>query len=164
MATDDLTYPLDGLPGTGTWLIEGVNLGTAQTSGAGLLYLGLDAGTGTRLVVRGTGTTVAVDLIVGANTSTATHPAACASGVAFQVVVQIEDTGTTQRVRIGGRIGSTEAFSAWGTAIARAAAWPSGSRVRLNRVGSAGTQGSVWLRTVGYMPGLHAYHELSGVL
>lgn len=154
MATDDLTWPADWTLASCTLFLEAINLGTAQTSGQGLVYVGLDAGTGNRLVVRGTGTTFAVDLVIGANTSTATFGSTVANGDSVQLVVQCEDTGGNQRVRIGGSDnGVTVAFSAWGTAIARGAL-PAGARTRLNRVGSAGAQGAAWFRRVAVIPGL----------
>ena len=154
MATDDATWPLDWPLQTLTVLVEAINLGTAQTSGQGLLYAGLDAGTGNRLVIRGTGTTFAVDLVIGANTSTATLPVAVANGAAVQLLLQLEDTGTTQRVRLGGAVNGADAgFSAWGTAITRGTL-PSGALLRLNRVGSGGAQGSAWFRRRAIHPGL----------
>lgn len=154
MTTDDLSWPLTWSLQTMTILVEGVNLGTAQTSGHGLLYVGLDAGTGNRLVLRGTGTTIAADLIIGANTSTATFPSAIANGDAFQLLLEVEDNGTTQRIRLGGTDnGVAVGFSAFGTAIARGA-FPAGATVRLNRVGSAGAQGSAWFRRRAMYPGL----------
>lgn len=153
MTTEDLWYPIDWSLGTLTILLEVINLGTAQTAGQGLFYLGLDAGTGNRLVVRGTGTTFAADLIIGANTSTATFPSAVANGDAVQLVIDVDDNGTTQRVRMGGTDNFVDVgSSAWGTAIARGAL-PSGARLRLNRVGSAGAQGSAWFRRRAVYPG-----------
>ncbi len=152
--TDDVEWPLTWSLQTLTLLLEGINLGTAQTSGHGLLYAGLDTGTGNRLVIRGTGTTFAADLVIGGNTSTATFPAAIANGDAFQLLLELEDTGTTQRVRLGGTDnGVSVGFSAFGTAIARGAL-PAGSKVRLNRVGSAGAQGAAWFRSRAFYPGL----------
>ena len=154
MAADDLSWPLTWSLQTLTVLVEGVNLGTAQTSGQGLLYVGLDAATGNRLVLRGTGTTMAADLIIGGNTSTATFPSPIANGDAFQLLLEVEDNGTTQRIRLGGTDnGVGVGFSAFGAAIARGA-FPAGSNVRLNRVGSAGAQGSAWFRRRAFYPGL----------
>lgn len=154
MATDDLAWPAPWVLGTCTVLVEAIALGTAQTSGQGLLYAGLDAGTGNRLVIRGTGTTLAVDLVIGANTSTATFPAAVANGASVQVAVEVDDNGTTQRVRIGGTVnGSSAGYSAFGTAIARGTL-PAGANLRLNRVGNAGLQGAAWFRRVSVVPGL----------
>lgn len=166
VSTDDLTYSWDVSPQTGTWLVEAIDLGTAGTSNAGLLYLGNDAQSGARLVVRGTGTTYAVDVYNASGaTSTATLSVSVASGAAVQLLIQLEDNGTTHRVRIGGRVAGPEvAFSAWGTAQTRAAAWGSGTKLRLNRIGSAGTQGSGWLRKVAYGHGLLSLDDLSGVI
>lgn len=164
VGTEDLSWPLDWTLGTSTWLVEAITLGTAGTSGAGLLYAGLDAGTGNRLVVRGTGTTVAVDLVIGANTSTATFGSALGNPEAAQVLVQVEDSGTTQRVRISGTDNGTPvSWSAWGTAIARGTL-PSGARLRVNRVGSGGTQGSAWLRRVAVYRGLLTLDEALALL
>lgn len=166
VTTDDVTYPCLLVPETGTWLVEGVNLGTAQTSGAGLLYVGRDDGTGARLVIRGTGTTFAVDWFNAAgDLSTATLGTAVANGAGFQLVVQLEDTGTTQRVRIGGAVnGNAVAFSSYGTARARAAAYGTGPRIRVNRVGSAGAQGNAWVRAIAYDAGAKVLADLSGVV
>lgn len=166
VVTDDLTVPWSLPPAAGTWLIEAINLGTAQTSGAGLMYLGRDDATGARLVVRGTGTTFAVDLVNAAgDTSTATFGTAVSSGHAVQLVVQIDDDGASQRVRIGGTVnGGGVAFSAYGTARARASAWGTDAKLRFNRVGSAGTQGSAWLRSVAYHTGALTVDEMAGVL
>lgn len=165
MTTDDLTYPLDWRPEKGTLYVAGINLGTAQASGGGLVYLGADAGTGNRLVVRGTGSTFAVDLVSGANTSTATLPVSVANGARFELAVQVDDDGTNQRVRCRALVvGAGSAWSAWGSSIARAATWAAGSVFRLNRVGSAGTQGDVWLREVAWEAGLFDVHEIAGRL
>jgi len=166
LGTDDLTYPLDWLPETGTLFVEGINLGTAQTNGRGLVYLGRDDATGARLVVRGTGTTLAVDFInAGGLTSTATLGSAVANGAAFHLVVQLDDDGTNQRVRIGGAVNGTPvALSAYGTARARAAAWGTEARCRVNRVGSAGSQGDVWLRQLAWHAGLLTVDEMGARL
>lgn len=166
VAADDITYACTLVPESGTWLVEGVNLGTAQTNNAGLLYVGRDDGTGARLVVRGTGTTFAVDWFNAAEAvSTATLGAAVASGAAFQLVVQLEDTGGNQRVRIGGAVnGGAVAFSAFGTARARAASYGAGARIRANRVGSAGLQGNAWLRDIAYDAGAKVLADMTGVI
>lgn len=151
---DDCWYPCDLLPECATVLCEGINCGTAQTNGAGLVGIMRDDSTGNRLVVRGTGTTFAVDLIGGA-TSTATLGAAVASLASFELLVQIDDNGTQQRVRIGGCVnGATVSWSVWGDWITRLATWGTGARLRLNRVGNAGTQGEAWIRQVAWDVGL----------
>lgn len=166
VSTEDLTYPWAILPETGTFLIEGINLGTAQTSGMGLLYVGRDDQTGTRLAVRGTGTTFDVTFTnAGGLTSVATFGAVVSNGDAFQLLIHLDDDGTNQRVRIGGTdAGVPVTLSAYGTARARSATWGTGSVLRLNRLGSAGTQGNAWLRSVVYAPGILTVADLSGVL
>lgn len=162
MTNDDLTYPLDFLPEAATVFVELVNLGTAQTNNLGLVYLGRDDATGARLVVRGTGTTLAVDFVNAAGlTSTATLGSALANGAAAQLLVHVDDDGTNQRVRIGGAVnGADVGLSAYGTARARAAAWGTGAKIRVNRVGSAGAQGSVWIRDLAWHPGLLTVAEM----
>lgn len=166
MTTDDLTATWNVACETSTWLIEAINLGTATTNTAGLLAVGRDDLTGARLMVRGTGSTLEATWTTSAGvTSVATFGASLANGDAVQLLVQLEDDGTNQRVRIGGtKNGATVTTSAWGTARARSADYGSGSVVRLNRVGSSGTQGNVWLRALAYAPGLLTVADLSGVL
>jgi hypothetical protein len=70
--------------------------------------------------------------------------------------MQVEDDGTNWRVRlIGDVIASTgESDTGWSSTIARAATFGSVSRVRLNRLGSAGTQGSTWIAQCAVVAGL----------
>lgn len=166
VSTDDLTYPCTLVPETGTLLVEGVNLGTAQTADAGLWYIGRDDATGARLWLRGTGTTFAVEFRNAANeASVATLGAPVPNGADFQLVAQLEDAGGNMRVRLGGAVnGAGVAFSAWGTARARAAAWGTDARVRVNRVGSAGTRGNAWLAGFAWTAGALALADVSGVL
>lgn len=166
VSTEDVTYPCTLVPETATIAVAGVNLGTAQTNNAGLLYIGRDDGTGARLVLRGTGSTFAVEWINAANESSpATLGAAVASGAAFELLVQLEDTGGTQRVRIGGTVnGAPVAFSSWGTARARAAAFGAGARVRVNRLGSAGAQGNAWLAGFSWTAGALTLADVLGVV
>lgn len=161
VSTEDLTTPWDVLPSTSTYLIEGIDLGGAGTANAGLLYVGRDDQTGARLAITGGSNTYTATFTNGGGlTSVATFGATVSNGDAFQLVVQLEDDGTTQRVRIGGRdAGIAVAFSAHGTARARSAAWGTGARLRLNRLGSAGTQGNAWIRRVSEYPGLLTLDE-----
>lgn len=159
-AGDDCWYHCGWLPESGTLLLEGINLGTAQSDGAGLAGIMRDDATGNRLVVRGTGTTFAADLI-GGSTSTATLTVAVPHGAPFELAVQIDDDATDQRVRVGGTVhGATVAWSAWGDPIPRITAWGTGARLRLNRVGSAGLQGDAWWRQVAWEAGLVDLHTM----
>jgi hypothetical protein len=166
VTTDDVTYPCTLLPESGTLLVEGVNLGTAQAANAGLLYIGRDDATGARLFVRGTGTTFAVDFFNAANeVSTAVLGLAVPNGADFQLVAQLEDAAGAMRVRLGGAVnGAAVAFSAFGTARARAAAWGTDARVRVNRGGSAGVQGNAWLAGFAWSAGALTLADVSGVL
>lgn len=162
--TDDCTYPLDWRPEAGTLYVAGRNTGVAQGSG-GLVYLGRNDATGARLWVAGTSGSLAVTLDNGTTTSTATLGASVASGDQLELAVQLDDNGTNQRVRIGGRVnGAPVAWSAWGSSIARAATWGSGALFRVNRIGSSGTQGDVWLKELAWEPGLWDVHELEARL
>lgn len=161
VSTEDLTTTWDVLPSTSTVLIEGIDLGAAGTANAGLLYVGRDDQTGARLAITGgSNTYTATFTNAGGLTSVATFGATVSNGDAFQLVVQIDDDGTNQRVRIGGSdAGIAVAFSAYGTARARSAAWGTGARLRLNRLGSVGTQGNAWIRRVAEYPGLLTLSE-----
>lgn len=152
LAADDLTWTCGWSLEEGTLLVEAIEVSSIG-SGKGLAYIGRDDDTGNRLVVRGTGSTFAVDLKIGANTSTATFGSAVAADDDVQLVVQVDDDGVDMKVRIGGAVNGTPvAFSAWGTSIARGTAWGTGAKVRANRVGSAGSQGSTWLRSLAWFP------------
>jgi len=154
MTTDDTTYPCEWTPEDGTLVVSGIDLGTAAVSGAGLAYIGRDDATGNRLVVRGTGTSYAVDMVIGANTSTATFGSVIANGDKVDLAIYLNDDGTSQRVRIGGFVnGVAVTVSAFGATIARGGSWGAGAKLRLNRVGSAGTQGNAWFREVSWEPG-----------
>lgn len=154
MATDDLTWPCTFTPEAGTLLVDWTQL-TALTNGMGVLYIGDDAQSGNRFSLRGgAGNTLVAELRIGGNTSTATLTGTVATNDAVVAVVQLDDDGTNQRVRIGAYVnGATVAFSSYGTAIARGTAWAAGAVVRANRIGSAGTQGSMWLADAAWFPG-----------
>jgi hypothetical protein len=166
LSTDDLTWPIEWLLGPRTLYVEAINLGTAQTNDFGLVYAGRDDATGARWLVRGTGSTLAVDFFnAGGLLSTATLGTAVANGAGVQLVVQLDDDGTNMRTRIGGAVNATPvAFSAYGTARARAAALGTGALLRANRVGAAGAQGSCWLADVAVYPGLLTLEECLALL
>lgn len=166
VTTDDVTYPCTLVPETATLSVEGVNLGTAQTNGAGLLYIGRDDATGARVVLRGTGTTLAAEFVNDTGlVSTATLGLAVPNGAAFQLVAQLEDAGGNMRVRVGGAVnGTAVAFSSWGTARPRAVAFGAGARVRVNRTGSTGTQGNAWLAGFAWTAGALTLADVAGVL
>ena len=151
----DLTWPLDAAPQSLTVLLEGINTeGATPVNGGGVLHLGNDAATGNALSIVGTATTYQLTLTTGAGSVTSTL-ATAVPNARWRLLVQMEDNGTTQRVRFG--ISLAEAafvFEAWTATLTRAAAFPSGSKVRLNRIGSAGTVGDSWFRRLSIYPGL----------
>ena len=153
--TGDLTWPLDAAPQSLTVLLEGINTeGATPVNGGGVLHLGNDAATGNALSIVGTATTYQLTLTTGAGsvTSTLSSPV---GNVRWRLLVQLEDNGTTQRVRFGISINeSVLNMEAWTATLTRAAAFPSGSKVRLNRIGSAGTVGDSWFRRLSIYPGL----------
>ena len=151
----DLTWPLDAAPQSLTVLLEGINTeGATPVNGGGVLHLGNDGATGNALSIVGTATTYQLTLTTGAGsvTSTLSSPV---GNVRWRLLVQLEDNGTTQRVRFGISISeSVLNMEAWTATLTRAAAFPSGSKVRLNRIGSAGTVGDSWFRRLSIYPGL----------
>lgn len=163
LSTDDLTWPVEPAPQTVTVLVEFSEAGTRTTSGAGLLYLGNDGQTGARLIIDSDGTNYRATWSNGTTSVTATLATATpTSGQSAQLLAQLEDTGTTQRIRLALDVQRTigESWTAWSGTVSRAATFPAATRVRLNRVGSAGTQGDVWVRQVAIVPGLQGFAEV----
>jgi hypothetical protein len=163
MAADDLTWPCNWVPETATLLIDFNEQGTRTTSGAGLLYVGNDAQSGGRLIVdadsnqyRATIHTGTTSQSVSLATSTPT------TGQQARLAVQLEDDGTNQRVRLTLAIVgvSGETTTAWSSTVARTATWGATAKVRANRVGSAGTQGSTWVREIAWCAGLLSIDEM----
>ena len=165
LSTDDLTFAANWAPETASLLIEFSEEGTRTTSGAGLIYIGNDAVTGARLLVYGSANNYRADIHNGTTVEavalTNTAPTVGQSG---QLVVQLEDNGTTQRIRLLMRVGGSDVQTAWSGTVARASAWGTGALLRVNRIGSAGTQGSTWVRQVAWCPGLLTIDEMVGRL
>jgi hypothetical protein len=161
---EDVTWPMDFVPQSMTILIEGINSGATPVSGGGVLHLGNDAATGNALSIVGTATTYQLTLTTGAGSVSSTLSSAVGNN-RIRLVAQMEDNGTTQRVRFGISINeSAFAFGSWTSTLTRAATFPSSSKVRLNRIGSAGTYGDTWFRRVSIYPGLLTLDEASARL
>ena len=78
-----------------------------------------------------------------------------------RLLLQLEDTGGNQRVRLILRVGSgSDTTTAFSSTVARASAWGAGAKLRANRVGSAGTQGNTWIRQIAWCPGLRSIDEM----
>lgn len=163
LAADDLTWDANWRPETGTLLGEFSEEGTRTTANAGLLYLGNDAQSGARLLVDSTGSNYRVTFHNGTTSQSASLATGTpTTGQMFRVGVQLEDDGTNQRARLILHVVTTgvETFSAWTTPIARATAWGTGAKLRVNRIGSAGTQGSTWVRQAAWCPSLLTLDEM----
>lgn len=162
LGADDLTWPANWVPQTLTAAVAINEQGTRTTSGAGLLYVGNAGQTGARLVIdassnqyRATIHNGTTSQSVSAATSTPT------TGQMATVAVQLEDTGGNQRVRLLLRVAGVDTITAWSSTVTRAATWGASSAVRLNRVGSAGTQGSTWVRDVTVVAGLLSLDDVA---
>jgi len=155
LGDDVVTWPLTFLPQSLTVLLEGINTnGATPVNGGGIIHLGNDAATGNALSVVGTATTFQAVLTTGGGTVTSTM-AEPMGNFRYRVVVQVEDNGTTQRVRIGASLNETAfAWGTWSSTVTRAADFASGSKVRLNRVGSSGTLSNNFFRRFSIFPGL----------
>lgn len=167
LAADDLTWAYNGAPETSTLLVELSEAGTRTTSGAGLVYLGNDGQTGARLIVDASSNNYRATIHNGTTSqSVSLATATPTTGQGAMLAVQLEDDGTNWRVRLVLRVHPTGADSvtAWSSTVTRAAAWGSTTKLRLNRVGSAGTQGSTWVRQLALCDGLLSLDEIAGRL
>lgn len=167
LAADDLAWTANFLPRTSTVLIDFAEAGTRTTSGAGLFYLGNDGQTGARWIVDATSNNYRVTIHNGTTSqsvSLATTTPTTDQGA--QLLAHLDDDGTNQRVRLTLRVLATgvETTTAWSSTVTRAAAWGTGAKVRVNRVGSAGTQGSTWVRQVAICDGLLTVDEMGARL
>ncbi len=167
LAADDLTWPCNWVPETATLLIDFSEAGTRTTSGAGLLYIGNDAQSGGRLIVDASSNQYRATIHNGTTSqSVSLATSTPTTGQQARLLVQLEDDGTNQRVRLLlGIVGvSGETITAWSSTVARTATWGATAKVRANRVGSAGTQGSTWVREIAWVPGLLSADEIGARL
>lgn len=163
LAADDLTWPCNWVPEKATLLIDLSEAGTRTTAGAGLLYLGNDGQTGGRLVVDASANEYRATIhngTTGQSVSLATSTPT--TGTQARLVVQLDDDGTNQRVRLMCAVvgGAGEATTAWSSTVTRTATWGATACLRANRVGSGGTQGSAWIRQIAWCPGLLTIDEM----
>jgi hypothetical protein len=167
LGADDLTWPCQWTPEQATILIEFAEEGTRTTSGAGLLYLGNGAQTGGRLIVDATGTQYRATIHNGTTSQSVTLDTATpTTGQPARLLLHLDDDGTAQRVRLWLDVPSEagEVATAWSSTVTRTATWGAASRLRVNRVGSAGTQGSTWVRQIAWCAGLLTLDEMVGRL
>jgi hypothetical protein len=167
IAADDLAWTYNGLPETGSLLVDFSEAGTIGTSGAGLVYLGNDAVSGARLTLSSNGTNYAATIHNGTTSVTATASVVTpTSGQSVRAVVQLEDDATNWRIRLWLDVLGTagEETTSWTSTITRAATWGATTKIRANRVGSAGTQGSTWVRQIAWSAGLLSPDEMNARL
>lgn len=161
MTTDDLSWPVNFVPGAGTLYVEAAEVATLSGSG-GLAYIGNDAQSGTRLTVDATGGYYRARLTDGTTTVTATLASVTPSAdQCFRLAVQCQASSTQLRIRLlidVLRTAGSEA-TAWSSWLDTPAAWGATAKLRVNRAGSAGTQGSTWLRDVAWFPEIRTFDE-----
>ena len=162
LSTDDLTWGANWTPRTLTAAVSLNEQGTRTTAGAGLLYVGNAGQTGARLVIDASSNQYRATIHNGTTSqSVSLATSTPTTGQMATVAVQLEDTGGNQRVRLLLRVAGVDTVTAWSSTVTRAAAWGTASAVRLNRVGSAGTQGSTWVRDVTIVPGLASLDDVA---
>ena len=156
MTTDDLTWGANWLPETATLYVEFSEEGTRTTSGAGLVYVGRDDQTGARVLIDASSNQYRATIDNGTTSqSVSLATTTPTTGQMARLALQLEDDGTNQRVRLLLSIaGGATTTTAWSSTVTRAAAFGTGAKLRVNRVGSAGTQGNTWIRQVAWCPGL----------
>ena len=167
LSTDTLVWDANWRPETATFLIDFAEVGTRTTANAGLLYLGNDGQTGGRVFIDSTGSNFRANVHNGTTLqSVALATATPTTDQGARLALQLEDNGTTQRVRLLLLVLATgvETTSAWSATVSRAATWGSGARVRVNRLGSGGTLGSTWVRDIIWRPGLVSLADMVGRL
>lgn len=153
LVADDLTWPVAYTPAASTIVFDGAEGGTRTTAGAALWYLGNDAQTGARMYVASDGTNYGATLYNGVgsnNVSVSLSGAAPALDALFQMTLQVEesDDATQFRIRLvcDVRYSAGEVDSGWSAYLDKPSAWGAGAKMRVNRQGDSGTQGSTWLR------------------
>jgi hypothetical protein len=162
LSTDDLTWPANWVPQTLTAAVAINELGTRTTAGAGLLYVGNAGQTGARLVIDASSNQYRATIHNGTTSQSVSLATSTPTSLQMATVaVQLEDTGGNQRVRLLLRVAGVDTVTAWSSTVTRAAAWGTASAVRLNRVGSAGTQGATWVRDVTIVPGLASLDDVA---
>jgi hypothetical protein len=156
LAADDLTWPANWSPQTSTLYVEFSEAGTRTTANAGLVYVGNDGQTGARVLIDAASNNYRATIHNGSTSqSVSLATTTPTTGQMARLALQLEDSGTTQRVRLLLSIaGGATTTTAWSSTVTRAAAWGTVAKIRLNRVGSAGTQGSTWVRQLAWCDGL----------
>jgi len=161
LAADDLTWAANWVPETATLLVEFSEEGTRTTSGAGLVYVGNDGQTGARVLIDASSNQYRATVHNGTTSqSVSLATTTPTTGQMTRLALQLEDTGGNQRVRLLLRVAGVDTVTAWSSTVTRAAVFGTGAKLRVNRVGSAGTQGNTWVRQVAWCAGLLTIDEM----
>lgn len=160
LAADDLTWDCNWVPETATILIRMSEAGT-RTSGGGLLYIGNDGQTGGRLIVDASSNQYRATIHNGTTSQSVSLTGSTpTTGNAADLLVNLLDTGVNQSVRIARWLSGVETVTSYSSTVTRTATWGSGAKVRANRIGSAGTQGSTWIREIAWESGTLTYAQM----
>jgi hypothetical protein len=140
MDTDDITFPVAPPPQALTWFVEFTPLSGQD----GVFYLGNDGQSGARLWIAPSGSNYRLSHNNGSVTRTSTLSAPPGATDRVRLAAQLYDDGSVQLHQSldEGVVSSASRSSA----ATLAAAWGTGTTLRLNRVGSAGAQGGCVLR------------------
>lgn len=162
LAADDLTWPVAPAPAALTAYVACWEVATRTTTGAGLLYLGNAGQTGGRLLIDSTGTNYRATLHDGSTSQSATLATGTpAVGAYTELLLTVTAAGlVTLTLAVNG---GAPVSAVAGSALTLPAAWGTGAVLRVNRVGSAGTQGSTCLRRVKVAAGVHDLYTMRGL-
>lgn len=140
---DTLAWTVNVLPQASCGMVRFIENGSLASAGAGVFYLGLDAGTGARLYIDSSGTQYRITHHNGTSSVTSTlSGTAPVAGDLVELRWRLKADGTVQLWQsING--GAETAASASGT-LTLAAAW-GGTTLRLNSVGTASKGNNVFL-------------------
>lgn len=161
LSSDDLTWPCNWLPGPGTLLVRLSEAGTRTTANAGLLYLGNDGQSGGRVYIDAASNVYRCGIDNGTTGQTVSLTGATpTTGNAADLLLHLDDDGVNMRVRLARWLSGVESVTSYTSTVTRFAAWGSGTKLRANRMGSAGTQGSTWIREIAWEPGIVTYADM----
>ncbi len=163
LSTDDLAWAANiaaAAPAAQTWRIQFVERGTRTTANAGLFYLGKDDTSGARLWVAansaGTNYQLFHNNAFDATVSSVLATATPATNAEAWLIAQLYANGSVQlHLSLDGLTVVSSASVSSTPAAGLNAQWGGGAaKVRVNRVGSAGTQGSTALLVLQALPGV----------
>lgn len=162
VTSDDVVWPSTiWLPAACSVAVDLVNEGGRTISGGGVIYYGRDDATGARLWIDSDGTNYRFTHHNGTSSVSATLATATpATGTRATLLGELRADGAVRlSLAVGGSRSATS--TSWSSTLALASAWGAGARWRLNRVGSAGTQGDAWIADAWAIPTLVTIGQLA---